>query len=90
MSLFRFQTRIPKHQRFHIDPRFYDPVKEDIRNREFEIKREIEQKKSLDGLTGSFIEDSFGRRAKQNRKTTTLQVVLMLGLLALAVYILYF
>ncbi|MGB3181415.1 MAG: hypothetical protein WBB45_08495 [Cyclobacteriaceae bacterium] len=90
MSKIPFQGRLPKYQKFHIQPRFYDPVKEDIRNRNIEIKRELEQKKSQDEYSGSVIEESFRRKAKENRKTSTLQVVLMLGLLVLAVYYLYF
>ena len=29
------------HQRFHIEPRYYDPVKEDIQNRTARIKGEL-------------------------------------------------
>ena len=29
------------HQRFHIEPRYYDPVKEDIQNRTARIKEEL-------------------------------------------------
>ena len=26
--------KIPRHQRFHLKPRYYDPIKEDVENRE--------------------------------------------------------
>ncbi|MFA0961475.1 hypothetical protein AB9P05_06690 [Roseivirga sp. BDSF3-8] len=90
MLKFPFQGRLPRNQRFNIDPRFYDPVKEDIHKRKMEIKRELEQKKSPDQYRESIIEDSFRQRARENRKTSTLQIVLMVTLLVFAVLYLYF
>lgn len=36
--------RTPKHQRFHFEPRYYDPVKEEFREREERIKRSLSLK----------------------------------------------
>lgn len=39
---FKFRLfKTPSHQRFHIEPRYYDPVKEDIENRTSRIKAEM-------------------------------------------------
>jgi hypothetical protein len=52
--------RTPKHQKFSFEPRFYDPQKEEMREREERIKRELdkENNKTVDGfqtrIKGSF------------------------------------
>jgi len=38
-------TKAPKHQRFNYTPRFYDPVKEELEQRESRIKLEIAREK---------------------------------------------
>lgn len=85
-----FQARLPKYQRFHIEPRFYDPIKEDLHTRKMIIQREIAKENFREQQGESFIEDSFRRRAVEKRKTSALQLVLMIGLLVFAVYYLYF
>jgi hypothetical protein len=47
--------RIAKHQRFNIEPRYYDEVKEDIEQRTSRIKRELklERKERREGVVGS-------------------------------------
>ncbi len=38
--------KTPRHQRFHIEPRYYDPVKEEIEQRTALIKKEMENRKA--------------------------------------------
>ncbi len=38
LSLF---TKAPQHQRFNYEPRYYDPVKEELEKRESRIKQEL-------------------------------------------------
>ncbi|MEY4930839.1 MAG: hypothetical protein RI909_1563 [Bacteroidota bacterium] len=38
-------TKAPKHQRFNYSPRFYDPTKEELEQRESRIKLEIAREK---------------------------------------------
>jgi len=48
-------TKAPKHQRFNYSPRFYDPTKEELEQRESRIKLEIAREKgsvSPDDLKG--------------------------------------
>jgi Flp pilus assembly protein TadB len=44
LSLF---TKTPQHQRFNYVPRFYDPQKEEMEEREKRIKEEIEKEKGV-------------------------------------------
>ena len=70
--------RIPKHQRFHIEPRYYDPVKEEIEQRTSRIKKELELEKQgraaeeSDNEYRTRIAGSFsGRIAKRERSGST-------------------
>lgn len=53
--------RIPKHQKFHIQPRYYDPVKEEIEQRISNIKKEMEGENNEDStqyrsrMRGAFV-----------------------------------
>jgi Flp pilus assembly protein TadB len=44
ISLF---TKAPSHQRFAYTPRYYDPKKEEMREREERIKRELERERGI-------------------------------------------
>ena len=52
--------RTPKHQKFSFEPRFYDPVKDEMKERENRIRQELEneKEKKVDGyqtrIKGSF------------------------------------
>ena len=45
-------VRVPKYKRFNFEPRHYDPVKEEIKNRTERIKSEL--KSSTDGKIDEF------------------------------------
>lgn len=34
--------RTPKHQQFHVEPRYYDPVKEEIEERKIRFRQQME------------------------------------------------
>lgn len=79
------------HQRFHIEPRYYDPVKEDIANRTARIKRELGMKEEEDMDIGykSQISGSFRKHMKHtpeqaDTQAATLRLVI-LGMLVLMV-----
>ena len=46
LSLF---TKAPQHQRFNYVPRFYDPKKEEMKEREDRIRRELERERGVEG-----------------------------------------
>lgn len=54
--------KIPQHQRFHIEPRYYDPIKEEVENRERLIIAEINAKKKKGTyVPGTRISSGFNR-----------------------------
>jgi type IV secretory pathway VirB6-like protein len=38
--------RTPKHQKFSFEPRFYDPIKDELKERENRIRQEMENEKN--------------------------------------------
>ena len=72
-------TKLPNHRRFHIEPRYYDPVKEDIAARTSRVEQEIRQVSSPAAQHRRSLEAGFGRTAQQrSRSASGLQFVIML------------
>ena len=64
--------RIPSHQRFHFEPRYYDPIKEDLEQRRSRISKEMEEGNPLDSEYMSQIKGNFtGRFYKRTTGTTS-------------------
>lgn len=79
----------PKYQRFHVEPRYYDPVKEDIENRTSRIKAELGlSDKQVDAGYRSQISGSFRRNMKHATGGGVDQTV-MLRLIILVVLVLF-
>lgn len=74
--------RLPKHQQFRIQPRYYDPVKEEIKERTERIKERLEGKES-DEYQPSKI--NFKRKTKSAPVTSMIQlgIAALLGLMVL-------
>ncbi|GAB4233574.1 MAG: hypothetical protein Tsb0034_06820 [Ekhidna sp.] len=74
--------RLPKHQQFDIKPRYYDPVKEEIRERTERIKEEMEGKKAGNYNPSKI---SFRRKTKSTSFTSMLQlgIAALLGLMVM-------
>ncbi|MEM6831916.1 MAG: hypothetical protein AAF551_15505 [Bacteroidota bacterium] len=74
--------RLPRHQQFHIKPRYYDPVKEEIKERTERIKQSIEGGKSSDYLPAQI---SFKRKSKPAPATSMIQLMIaaILGVIVL-------
>jgi len=81
-------TRIPKHRKFNYEPRYYDPVKEDIKNRTERIRAEIDVEKNKTSREN--IREAFSRRERDNRKTDFMQLLLVTIMLGTFVGWLYF
>jgi len=79
----RFLFRIPKHQQFHIKPRYYDPVKEEIKERTERIKLRMEGNENGD-YQPTRIE--FRRKTKSVSGTSLLQlgIAALLGVLTMS------
>ena len=64
--------RTPNHQRFSFEPRFYDPLKDEIKERENRIRQEIENEKNktVDGYQ-TRIQGSFHSARKRSSATSS-------------------
>lgn len=85
-------TRLPKYKRFHYQPRYYDPIKEDIEHRTARIRKELgitpnEVSESSSPIRGAFTQQ---KRSTTNKGSGLLQVLIMFILSGLfAGYFLY-
>jgi hypothetical protein len=80
--------RLPKPKNFSFEPRYYDPVKEDIHNRTALIKQEMSQTPHLMGRSN--ISGSFARREQANRNINLLQLVIVVCLFGLTFGFIYY
>ncbi len=78
-------TRLPQYKRFNFEPRYYDPVKEDIQERTSRIKQEVSQlaEGQQHNIYHSNIAGSFSKRSNYTKKTSTLQLVIFIFLIFL-------
>lgn len=65
--------RTPRHQQFHIKPRYYDPVKEEIEERVARIRQEVEGEMPDSSYRSSI---SFKRKTKRTQSASFLQLVI--------------
>ena len=72
--------RLPRHQQFRIQPRYYDPVKEEIRERTERIKDEMKGRETGDYQPSKI---NFTRKTKAAPSTSLLQlgIAALLGLM---------
>ena len=90
-------VRLPKYNKFNFEPRYYDPVKEDIENRTQAIRAELEAHERINRINPddrarfrSEMEQAFTRRAGQDRKSSIMQVVFILLFLSIFVGYLFY
>jgi len=79
--------KTPKYQRFHIEPRYYDPVKEEIEQRTADIKRQMERDAGKDGTfdeeaASSRIRGSFTSKRAKAKSVSLMQGVILLLLVS--------
>ena len=72
--------RLPRHQQFRIEPRYYDPVKEEIRERTERLKDEVKGKETGDYQPTKI---NFKRKVTSAPATSMLQLAIaaVLGLM---------
>lgn len=80
--------RLPRHQRFEIQPRYYDPVKEDIDKRTSRIRQQLNYEKA--GNKTESIREAYARGRKSNKSADLFQL-LMVAIISVALggYIFY-
>lgn len=72
-------SRMPKYKRFNIEPRYYDPVKEDIQNRTERIRGELKITSSHSHREN--LKTAFNRRAVREKSSDFMQLLLIIILL---------
>lgn len=73
--------KIPKHQRYEVTPRYYDPVKEEIEQRTSRIKAELASQKK-GGEHHSAISGTFSTKRTHSEKSSSyFQFILVVDLL---------
>lgn len=83
--------KIPGHQRFQMKPRFYDPIKEEVENRERLIIAEINaEKKKGTYVPGSRISSAFERQKSKKDNSGILRFLFVILLFGGTVGYLYF
>lgn len=66
--------KVPRHKRFNITPRYYDPIKEDIEIRTEKIRREINNPNLAN--VESNIRDSFERKVTRESNAGLLRLII--------------
>ncbi len=72
-------SRIPRHKRFNFEPRYYDPIKEDIQNRTARAKVELKYAESE--AYRQHIKSAYSTRARRDKSSNFMQLLLILILL---------
>ncbi|HNP94440.1 MAG TPA: hypothetical protein PKJ63_02390 [Cyclobacteriaceae bacterium] len=86
MKFFSLFTKTPTHQRFNYTPRYYDPKKEEMAEREARIRRELKLEREKEADLGDYrsrITGSFQAARKRSKKSgdTLNSSLLRLGIL---------
>ncbi len=68
--------RVPQYKRFHIEPRYYDPIKEEIDFRTKQIERELTNSK-LGNYTPNF-QGSFKRKVTRGSNVAILRFIIFM------------
>ncbi len=72
-------SRMPNYKRFNFEPRYYDSVREDIQNRTERIKHELKITSASDHR--EHIKSAFNNRAKRQKSSDLMQVLLIILML---------
>lgn len=82
---------IPAYQRFKYEPRFYDPIKDEIDGRRKRIRRQLDgDKRRGTDSSKTRIEGAFARRVPHEAKSTFLRLIVAAILFSGVVGFLYF
>lgn len=90
-------VRLPKYKTFAYEPRHYDPIREEIEERTYRIRKELEREKVIEksGQSTEFQRNyspsiSFKRQESKNHRATLIQMAIAAILASLAVGWLYY
>ncbi|QNL22321.1 hypothetical protein HZR84_10335 [Hyphobacterium sp. CCMP332] len=80
--------RLPRHQKFHYEPRFYDPVKEDLDRRISLAKKQIPD--DSNDSTRERISAQWKRTERNSQKASFRQLIILIILISSVVLYFYF
>lgn len=80
---FKSFIKLPAYKRFSFEPRYYDPIKEEVEKRERLIKGSF-RKNDTEG-TKNRISDAFQSRQRENKKPVFIQAFIAIILLVVTV-----
>ncbi len=83
-------TRLPNYRKFSLEPRYYDPIKEDIEERTSRIEQELRQRSSITSDYTAGVHGAFARRSSYKKSSSMLQGVIMITLFVFIFGYLYF
>lgn len=81
--------KTPGHKRFYFEPRHYDPIKEEIKERTERIRRQLEAKEE-DGYFASNISESFAKNSRRNKRSNAVQLFFILFFILFAFGYIYY
>lgn len=79
--------KLPKYKRFDFEPRYYDPVKEEVEKRERLIKGAFRREQQAEGAKNR-ISDAFQKRQRESKKPVMIQAGIVIVLLGIMAYVL--
>ncbi|WKN41615.1 hypothetical protein [Tunicatimonas pelagia] len=83
-------TRLPNYRKFSFEPRYYDPIKEDIEERTSRIEQELRQRSLETSARSAGIHGAFARRSSYKKSSNMLQGIIMVALFVFIFGYLYF
>ena len=73
-------SRLPKNKRFNFQPRYYDPIKEEIEERTSRIRKELGDS---DEYFREHISNAFRRRARTEKTSGIMQFILIISFIVI-------
>ena len=80
--------RLPKNKRFNYRPLYYDPVKDEIEEKESKFRRELSEDGKI--IRRGAIMEAYKRRSRLERKGDTRQILFVLFFTVIAFGYIYF
>jgi hypothetical protein len=80
--------KTPRNKRFNFEPRYYDPIKEEIRERTEMIRRQL--KSNDTEYIHSSISQAFAKRSREYNKGNAMQFSFIIVFIAVIIGYLYF
>ena len=73
-------SRLPKNKRFNFQPRYYDPIKEEIEERTSRIRKELGDS---DEYFREHISNAFRRRARTEKTSGIMQFIFIISFIVI-------